>query len=162
MPAHPDYQFSFFDFAGTFGSEQWDCLSQIRALLDLRRIEDVVIGRLMPGYARAIGAASNQILLSLPTAKKIASKRVYDDTLRSGKRSIPELLPQIVARGECRQIEPRRLIFLWSSRLNIRKPYCAIVKATRDGQQVFVVSAYRIDLSDIPAKLKRSTPVPRR
>src|SRR5579872_2592963 len=93
--------------------------------------EPVQVGILYPGYMRAIGATTRVVLLSRYTIDHVAlgrHRQRYYETLC--------LIPEIVRKGYCRQIEPRKLAFLYF--IEPRKPYRAVVKATKDGKEVYL------------------------
>ena len=149
-----------------------DYMSGVEALLNGSRLTPIRVAWLLPEQARAIGAHSREVLLSSYTAMKLGLKKKYppvDLLVALPRPSIWEKLPLILTYGECRKIEERKLVFLWSSRLATHKPYKAIVKATRNGKFLFVDSAYRIQpdqvrrtvASSIAVKSQMIRPKPR-
>ena len=132
----------------------------VLALLAGTRLKPIPVTPILSAQARAIGAHSTQVLLSSYPALKIWLKHTPTSfTPTFNAPVLFNLVPRIIFDGECRKIAPRRLIFLWSSSKDTTAPYKAVVKATQDGQLVFLESVYRIQFAQVRRAVATSFPV---
>jgi hypothetical protein len=137
-----------------------DFEADVLALLAGTRLKPIPVAPILSAQARAIGAHSTQVLLSSYTALKIWLKHTPTSfTPTFNAPVLFNLVPRIIFDGECRKIAPRRLIFLWSSSKDTTAPYKAVVKATQDGQLVFLESVYRIQFAQVRRAVATSSPV---
>jgi hypothetical protein len=94
-----------------------------------------VVGRLPPELARLIGGFSREVIVSRVTIMKIRAKHreiTFPDI---------ELLNYAFNNARVQRDGPRHLVLLFSSPVDDRKCYKAVVKATRDGAHL-ILSTY--------------------
>ncbi|HWE74536.1 MAG TPA: hypothetical protein VG328_15335 [Stellaceae bacterium] len=126
---------------------------QLLEILTGRSTRPVVVGYLNTEQRHAIGALSPVIWLSKYTLFKLEAHQ------RGRDFEIYRLLPTIIEHGEARKANDRQLLFLWSSKNRLNRPFKACVKVTRDRRETFLDSVYRIKRSQIQTTVARTTPV---
>jgi hypothetical protein len=64
--------------------------------------------------------------------------------------------PVIIEHGFVRIEPPRHAIYILHEETEKRRSYKAVVKATRDGRELFLVSLHRVDRTDVRAVYRRT------
>lgn len=126
---------------------------ELFALLTGIRKRPVRVGRISQFHAGLIGSNSTVVLLSAETVKKQESKH-KDPTL-----ALYLLAPLALSSSFVRVEEPRKLIFLHHGPKDAngkRKSYRYVVKATRNGQELYLVSMHQLKAGDVRAMFRRT------
>ena len=124
--------------------------NEILALLTGRRKRPVFVCRLSRDLASIVGADDTAIWLTPATARKQESKH------RDRNLALYLRAPEVISDGFVLVQPPYHLLFIFHERREKIRSFKAVVKATRDGASLFLVSVHRVDKTDVRAAYRRA------
>ncbi|HER26338.1 MAG TPA: hypothetical protein ENI69_04440 [Rhodospirillales bacterium] len=124
---------------------------EILALLTGERNESVFVCRVSQDQASAIGAKTTEVWLSRATVIKQESKHY------STSKDLYFMVPRIIAKGFVRFQPPHHMIFILHEKTDKTRSFKAVVKATKTGHELYLVSIHRVARGDVRAVYRRTT-----
>jgi len=128
--------------------------SELLALLAGVRTTPIFVCHLATRLVRLLGASTTRVLLSPQTMAKEEAKH------RAANHDLYKLAATILASPFVRIDEKtKRLIFVWHSPKDARgkvKSYKAVVKATANGRELYLMSVHRMDRTSVRSVFKRT------
>lgn len=114
-------------------------------------IGPIRVGRVSDRVASAIGATTTIVWLSSQTVHKQETKRTAGDI------SLYKRAPAILESPFILIEEPHHAIFLMHEKTDKVRSYKAVIKATENGSELYLVSVHRIDRNGVRNAFIRGT-----
>jgi hypothetical protein len=126
---------------------------ELLALLTGQKRGVIQVCSIRANLARLIGSTTTAVWLSDDTVRKQESKHHHPDL------ALYRLAPTIILNGYAR-IQPKyHLAFIWHHTTNKLRSYRAMVKATMDGREMYLVSIHRQNRGDVRATFAKTIDV---
>jgi len=124
--------------------------NELLKLLTRERLNPIYVCRISDRVATAIGARTTSVWLSPDTTNKQETKR--------GAADFPlyRHAPIAITHGFTRIDPPYHAIFIYHEKTEKRRSFKAVVKATRDGRELYLVSIHRADKTTVRAVYRKT------
>ena len=124
--------------------------NELLALLTGQLARAIYVCRVSSRVATAIGAQTTAVWLSPETTNKQEAKRSGDE------HALYLKAPVVIEKGYVRIEPPYHAIFIYHERREKLRSFKAVVKATQDGQRLYLQSIHRVERSDVRAIYRKT------
>lgn len=131
--------------------------AELLALLSGLRATPIRVCRMNPYHAKKIGAHSNVVLLSRESVGHIEGK--HGAKQRTRDLRLYRLAETIITQGTLYQDAARSMLAVWTAPPNEHgksEIYKAAMKATKNGNEIYLSSVHRIDERGLRALQRRA------